>query len=98
MRGEEVFGCLGRPSAVPFERLVNLCPSSSPDNESRYLAESGAEFVAERGPRDASVGVGVGLGFSTIELSDERRRQWGRSGCVEAIPEPTHECDALLSG
>lgn len=48
------------------------------------------------GPRVASLGGGVRLGFPTIELGGEVSGYRRGGNGVEAIPEPAHQLDPLV--
>jgi hypothetical protein len=65
-RVEKITGRVRRARAIPLERLINLGPRADPNDERGHLAQPGAELVAKRGPRNAGVGIRIGLRFAAI--------------------------------
>lgn len=93
---QELTGSVRGAGAIPLERFVDLRTRADAHDERGHLAEPGAELVAKRGPRNARLGIRVGLGFAAIELGGEGGGQRGGGGGVQTIPEATDERDALL--
>jgi hypothetical protein len=76
--GQEVGRCVLGSGEIPLEGLRDLSAGSSPDAEPGHLANPRAELVAESGPWNAGVRIGVGLRLTTVEFGGESRRD--RSG------------------
>lgn len=94
---EEVRGGAVRSGQIPLERFGDLSAGESPDAEGRHLANSGAELVAEGGPRNAGVRVRVRVHFPAVELSGKGRRDRRSGSRIEAVPQPADKCNALFS-
>ena len=83
---------------IPFERFRYLGASLRPDAEDGHSANPGSQLVAEGGPRNARIGIGISVRFAAVEIRGEGRRERRGGRRIKTVPETANQRDALFGG